>query len=127
MFTYLPYEIERHIWLTYFRRHVCVDIRNADSVWVEPSLTLLDMTKDVGCIQSSLYLDQYGQYTLKPTDLERIPARGCRKWYYENLHYFPCLTHPCNGCRILGFPCCNAIKSGNMNEKMMRHWNLFRR
>ena len=127
MFPYLPYEIERHIWLTYFRRHVCVDIRNADSVWVEPSLTLLNMTKDVGCIQSSLYLDQYGQYSLKNTDFERIPARGCRKWYYENLHYFPCLTHPCNGCRILGFPCCNAIKSGNMNEKMMRHWNLFRR
>ena len=127
MFPYLPCEIERHIWLTYFKAYVCNDIKNADSVWVDPSSRLLDMTKDVGCVQCELYLNHYGQYTLKYTDLERIPARGTRKWYYENLHYFPCLKHPCSACILLGFPCFNAIKSGNMNEKMAIHWKLFRR
>ena len=127
MFPYLPCEIERHIWLTYFKAYVCNDIKNADSVWVDPSSRLLDMTKDVGCVQCELYLNHYGQYTLKYTDLERIPARGTRKLYYKNLHYFPCLKHPCSACILVGFPCFNAIKSGNMNEKMAIHWKLFRR
>ena len=50
MFTQLPEEIERKIWMTYFN-YVLKDIRCSNSIWENPSLSLFVNTSDPGAIQ----------------------------------------------------------------------------
>ena len=51
MFPQLPEEIERMIWKMYYSSNVLDDIRNRDTIWMNPSLMLFVNTSDIGAVQ----------------------------------------------------------------------------
>ena len=108
----LPEEIERMIWESYKIRYIHRELKNKPTIWKNPSKNLLKMTKETGAIQ------------IRCTDFERILAHGHMKWYYENLHYQPCLLRLCIDCVRSGFPCSKAVHIGHMDNNMLNHWMI---
>jgi len=101
----LPDDIQWLIWKIYFSKNVLKELQvEYDFVWRNPSDNLIDLCKDVGCIQQ-------GHHELE----EMIEDHNM--WAYDH-----CCEIKCDNCIIYGFPCANLAHYGFENMRLDGLW-----
>lgn len=92
---------------------LCQDIKFRVSVWVDPSDRLLELCKDVGCIQ------------LGHTDLTRAVIKFDDDSYYEKYiddAWSINFDNGCLNCEYYGYPCANFQMYCDLSPKLCEHW-----
>jgi len=108
----LPIEMEREIWKHYRSMYVFPEIRDQKPIWVNPSEKLLEICKDVGCIQ-------HGHSEMDKT----LFSNGT--WFSLKYNaYVQCFSSLCTRCVFEGFPCNDSIFYGSMNPMLRNQWNM---
>jgi hypothetical protein len=112
MFTQLPEEMERMVWEKYRYMYVFPKLKESQPIWNNPSDTLLELCKDIGCIQ-------HGHSEMDKT----LFSNG--NWFAMKCDaYISCFSRLCTKCVYEGFPCNDSIHYGSMNPKLTNHWNM---
>ena len=105
--------MERHIWQFYWSRNVLAEIKNRDSIWLNPSPELLYNSSDLGAFQ-------HGHSDLEKT-LFNSKNNGN---YMRTLVNQSCFQNICYNCLYDGFPCSNATFYGLFKPIMANWWDL---
>lgn len=94
----LPEGCQYLIWKSFNSKYVLDElVTKADFVWRNPSLRLVRLCKDPGCLQ------------LGHSELEDM-IEDDRMWAWNN-----CTKRACDNCRFYGFPCLNLAHYGFNN------------
>ena len=102
----LPEDLQWYIWKTYKSQFVNDEVVSSHfSVWENPSERLLELCKDVGCIQ-------HGHNEL-PDLIE-----DHNMWCWND-----CVDLKCENCRCYGFPCDNLAVYGFNNINLAGQWD----
>lgn len=110
MFANLPEEIERYIWKLYFSGAVKTQINSIKSIWINPSDQILNICRDVGCLQ-------HGHSELEKILFEDFDEK-------KQLVNACCFKEVCGNCEIYGFPCLNATIYGGFDERLTEFWKI---
>ena len=103
MFSFLPEEMERHIFRFYYSMNVMAEVKSRESIWNKPSQKLLIICNELGNFQP--------QYS----DLEKCISCKDLDVYAAIIN---CFNGKCGNCVNWGFPCFNAKFYGNLYDKI---------
>ena len=111
MFPYIPEEIERHILKFYYSINVLEEIKQKESIWINPSRELISMCEELGNFQPKYSdLEKCIKYSKKETDDIKNAVLGC-------------FNGECANCLYNRFPCVNAQHYGGLNIFLSFEYN----